>query len=421
MNKIISLSIQVLCLFLVVVFSLSLSFGSVFAAQLPAEIFTYQGRLADSGGNLLGGSGTTYYFKFSIWNNATVGSGTRVWPTSAPTSVGSTVRQGVFTVNVGDTANGYPDTLNLDFSNYANLYLQIEVSSDNSTFETLSPRQQLTSAAFARVAGATVGTTTPSLFGTTTAATNSFVTIAATSSNSIPLSIVGALSQVANLFQIKNSAGTNLFSVGADGGVTATEATTTSFFSTTASSTNLYTSNLSVGSLSGFLKATAGAVAAALIDLASDVTGVLPVSNGGTGWAAIQSGAIPYGNGSSALATTSAGTAGNVLALVNGVPAWTATSTLSTISGLLTEAKGGTNQTGYTAGDILYAISSNTLAKLGIGGSGQVLKVSGGLPAWGADLAGSGGSGVFASTTDDLLTEAGDTIVTEDGDTLIWD
>ena len=29
--------------------------------------------------------------------------------------------------------------------------------------------------------------------------------------------------------------------------------------------------------------------------------------------------------------------------------------------------------------------------------------------------------GKVASTTDDLLTEAGDTIVTEDGDTLIWD
>jgi hypothetical protein len=77
----------------------------------------------------------------------------------------------------------------------------------------------------------------------------------------------------------------------------------------------------------GFLKAVAGAVSTALINLASDVTGVLPIANGGTGWANVASGAIPYGNGSSALATTTAGTAGYVLAYLNGVPTWTATTT----------------------------------------------------------------------------------------------
>jgi hypothetical protein len=43
---------------------------------------------------------------------------------------------------------------------------------------------------------------------------------------------------------------------------------------------------------------------------------------------------------------------------------------------------GGTGQTSYTAGDILYSSATNTLAKLGIGTSGQVLTVSGGVPAW---------------------------------------
>src|SRR3989338_7516687 len=177
--------------------------GLVFAARGVPAILNYQGRLADSAGDLLGVSGTTYYFKFSIWNNATVGSGTRLWPAAAPTSASTTVRQGVFTVNIGDTANGYPDALNFNFSSTANIYLQIEASSNNSSFETLSPRQQITSAAFAQMAGAVVGTTTPSLFGTTTPATNSFVTIAATSSDSIPLSIVAALNQIANLFLIQ--------------------------------------------------------------------------------------------------------------------------------------------------------------------------------------------------------------------------
>jgi hypothetical protein len=43
---------------------------------------------------------------------------------------------------------------------------------------------------------------------------------------------------------------------------------------------------------------------------------------------------------------------------------------------------GGTGQSTYTTGDTLYSSGANTLAKLGIGSSGQVLTVSGGVPAW---------------------------------------
>lgn len=71
--------------------------------------------------------------------------------------------------------------------------------------------------------------------------------------------------------------------------------------------------------LSGFLKATAGALSTAAINLASDITGILPVGNGGTGWANIAASAIPYGSGAGALATTTAGTGGYVLAYLNGV------------------------------------------------------------------------------------------------------
>lgn len=42
-----------------------------------------------------------------------------------------------------------------------------------------------------------------------------------------------------------------------------------------------------------------------------------------------------------------------------------------------------------TTGDIIYASAANTPARLGIGSTGQVLKVSGGVPSWGADTAGS--------------------------------
>src|SRR3990167_7769551 len=53
------------------------------------------------------------------------------------------------------------------------------------------------------------------------------------------------------------------------------------------------------------------------------------VPYGGTGWGNISAGAIPYGNGASALATTTAGTAGNILAYLNGIPTWTATTTFA--------------------------------------------------------------------------------------------
>lgn len=77
---------------------------------------------------------------------------------------------------------------------------------------------------------------------------------------------------------------------------TATNGTTTN-----ATSTNLFTSNLTIGSLSGFLKATAGVVATALIDLTADITGVLPIANGGTG-------VTTFGGTNTVLFTTSADT-----------------------------------------------------------------------------------------------------------------
>ena len=60
-------------------------------------------------------------------------------------------------------------------------------------------------------------------------------------------------------------------------------ASSTGITSAYASSTSLFAGSFTLGSLSGFLKATAGAVANALVNLASDVTGFLGVANGGTG------------------------------------------------------------------------------------------------------------------------------------------
>ncbi len=184
------------------------------------QIISYQGRLANSSGDLLGSAaGTTHYFKFSIWDNATVDSGSRLWPTSSPTSVSATVRQGVFNVNVGDISSGYPDALEYNFNTNKKIYLQVEASSDNSSFQTLSPRQRITASAFAELAGAVSGTSTQSSFGTVTPSRGSMVTIQATTSAATPLTIIGAASQSVNLFRIQDSSASSLFYINSSGGV----------------------------------------------------------------------------------------------------------------------------------------------------------------------------------------------------------
>lgn len=75
-------------------------------------------------------------------------------------------------------------------------------------------------------------------------------------------------------------------------------------------------------------------------------------------------------------------------------------------TGILEVGKGGTGISSYTAGDILYAVDSSTLAKLPIGTDGQVLTASGsGFPAWSDAQGGGGGGGIewFADTTQSAI------------------
>ncbi|MDP3975190.1 MAG: hypothetical protein Q8P88_02825, partial [Candidatus Jorgensenbacteria bacterium] len=138
----------------VAVFSISyLPFFIPHAAAVTGvpKIISYQGRLANASGDLLGGSGTSYYFKFSIWNSPTSSpvTGSQLWPSASSSVTTSTVTSGVFNVAIGDTANGYPDALTYDFYENRDVYLQVEVSSNGSSFETLSPRQRIAASGFA--------------------------------------------------------------------------------------------------------------------------------------------------------------------------------------------------------------------------------------------------------------------------------
>lgn len=89
---------------------------------------------------------------------------------------------------------------------------------------------------------------------------------------------------------------------------------------------------------------------------------------------------------------------------------WAGTSNITTVGTIgtgtwnataITAVKGGTGQTTYAVGDILYASSTTALSKLAAGTNTYVLTMSGGVPTW---AAGGGGGG---SSSLDGVTAAG--------------
>lgn len=120
------------------------------------------------------------------------------------------------------------------------------------------------------------------------------------------------------------------------------------------------------------------------IGLTTHVSGTLPVTSGGTGLTAVTTGDILYASASNTLAALAGVATGN--ALISGgvgvAPSYGKIGLTTHISGTLAIGNGGTNITTYATGDILYASAANTLAKLTVGGNGQVLTISGGVPTW---------------------------------------
>jgi len=118
------------------------------------------------------------------------------------------------------------------------------------------------------------------------------------------------------------------------------------------------------------------------ITLTSEVDGVLPVANGGTGWGELEANTLLLGNGTNKVSTTTAGTNGQILALLSGVPEWTSTTTFSggltyssgnvvsdlgtsitltsEVDGILPVANGGTNASTLGA-DMLLSFNGTSI------------------------------------------------------------
>ena len=80
---------------------------------------------------------------------------------------------------------------------------------------------------------------------------------------------------------------------------------------------------------------------------------------------------------------TSVGNAATVVTNANLTGDVTSSGNATTL-GTVAVAKGGTNLTSYTAGDIVYASGTTTLAKLNVGSDTNVITLAGGVPTWAA-------------------------------------
>lgn len=147
------------------------------------------------------------------------------------------------------------------------------------------------------------------------------------------------------------------------------------------------------------------------------VAGTLAVGNGGTGQAStLTQYGVVYGSTTTAMASTAAGTTTTLLhGNASGAPSFGAVSLTADISGTLPVANGGTNITSYAVGDLIYASTTGILSKLADVATGNAL-ISGGVntaPSYGkialtTHVSGTlpvanGGTGLTAGTSGGVL------------------
>lgn len=137
------------------------------------------------------------------------------------------------------------------------------------------------------------------------------------------------------------------------------------------------------------------------VGLTTHVDGVLPVANGGTNLSSYTIGDLIFANGATSLDRLPDIATGNVL-LSGGVgvaPAYGKVGLTTHVSGVLPEVNGGTNQSTYAVGDILYCSATNVLSKLPKPTASSYLSMNAvGVPIWKNPK-----YGTFYNTTDETV------------------
>lgn len=162
----------------------------------------------------------------------------------------------------------------------------------------------------------------------------------------------------------------------------------------------LYSSGSGGGSVVTSVFGRTGAIAATLGDYSfSLLSGTAAPTQGGTGLTTYTTGDLLYSSATNTLAKRAIGSSNQALVVSGGLPTWAAVAnsvfgrtgtvvaatndySFSQISGTAAATQGGTAQTTYTTGDMLYASATDTLSKRAIGTTNQVLAVVGGVPTW---------------------------------------
>jgi len=183
--------------------------------------------------------------------------------------------------------------------------------------------------------------------------------------------------------------------------------------------------NVNVSSFSG---GTTGLTPNTATTGAVTLAGTLAVANGGTGQTTASAafnalspvtstGDLIVGNGTNSATRLGIGTNGYVLTSNGTTASWQAstggvtsfqtslsgltpsssTTGAVTLAGTLGATSGGTAQSTYATGDMLYASATNTLSKLTAGTNGYVMTLAGGVPTWAA--AAGGGASITNDTT----------------------
>jgi YVTN family beta-propeller protein len=294
-KKILLFSMCGVFLFSVITFFIS---KTVFAASAPS-IITYQGKLLVS--NSL--ATTTQSMYFVLYDASSGGSVlyTASGTVGVPQPLSITPSQGLFSVNLGDTGTNPIDPS--VFQNNASVYLEVRVGSD-----TLTPRKRITSVPYAFNARYLDGV------GVNTVSTSVYIPKSDANGNFTFNSTTITTSTITNLTVL---GGASLSTINAgtwNGSVIGT------VYGGTGQDSSAWT---------GLIRVTAGTWSTTTVALTTDVTGVLPIANGGTNSSTLAAnGSLIYSDGTRYNAVA-VGNSGYVLQSTgSGAPVWVATSSL---------------------------------------------------------------------------------------------